>query len=103
MEDGPPFQCFVNDERTRSFVALPVELTQRGAAGGAPAGAHHNIQTRPAREGRSGGAGGADNQLPQGTARGEPQAPRHLLRMIGAVNKAFVMHGLQVYYKVCEK
>ncbi|GAX76276.1 hypothetical protein CEUSTIGMA_g3720.t1 [Chlamydomonas eustigma] len=52
-------QCFVNDERTRSFVAMPYE-----------------------REGKEGSA-----------------CFKKVLRLIGAVNKAFIMHGLQVYYK----
>ena len=50
----------MNDERTRSFIALSV--------------CRHGAQ--------------------------QQQAFRQLRRMIGAVNKAFVMHGLQVYYKV---
>ena len=73
---GHPLHCFVNDERTRSFLALPIGNSMATAAA-------------------IGGVTGDGLKPHPG-----PRPPRHLLKMIGAVNKAFVMHGLKVYYKV---
>ena len=70
----PPLHCFVNDERTRSFLAIPIGSGMAMAT-----------------------AAGGDDCLKRLRVN---RPPRHLLKMIGAVNKVFVMHGLQVYYKV---
>ena len=62
-------KIFVNDERTRTFIAISI-------------------------------VGSAEPPSAVGPVRGDL---KRLLKAIGAVNKAFVMHGLQVYYKVINK
>jgi len=61
---GKLLRVFINDERTRTFLAVPLV--------------------------------GCDQQMDAGAF----ENLRQVLRAIGAVNKAFIMHGLQVYYKV---